>query len=155
MEKRLKLLIVGLVSFSVTLMLVIFLHSLFAASSVSEPVKLFEKIDAISQELMIENGSFDSDLLEVPLNTFVRLHIINKDYNKTHQVILLQHDSKGNFSVIERRSIRSGSVERINLFNYGQGYASLNTFSNELFLSCTTCKGKTLVKIVGKLRKGE
>ncbi|MCD6478679.1 MAG: hypothetical protein J7L44_02205 [Candidatus Diapherotrites archaeon] len=155
MEKWFKLLVVGVAAFFVTLLLVMFLQSMFAVSTEGKPVELFEKIDVVSQELVIENGSFDSNLLEIPMNTFVRLYITNRDYNKTHQIILLQHDSKGSFSVIERRSIRSGSAESINLFNYEEELASMSSFPRELFLSCTTCKDQTLVKIVAKLHKNE
>jgi|GEM_PF-3511279 len=158
MDKKLKLLIFGICAFCAALAVVLFVLSSVPEQTESLPIPAAEKINTIEKDLKIKNSSFDAPLIEIPANSFVRLKISNMDLNRTHHIVLLQPYSTGLYSVIERRSIRSGRYETITFFNYRYGlsydydanYHEPSAIADELIISCTTCKTQTLAKIVSK-----
>lgn len=157
MDKRLKMLALGIAAFFITLAIVLLVLSSGPEQADVQPIAPSEKINVVEKELTIEGSSFGTALIEVPKGSILRLKVLNRDFNMTHQIVLLQPYSTGLYSVIERRSIRYARAEPITIFNYEHGlsynessFDGSDAIADELLISCTTCKGQTLARIISK-----
>ncbi|MEM4598376.1 MAG: hypothetical protein QW400_01655 [Candidatus Diapherotrites archaeon] len=147
--KIIKLAVLGIAAFLLTLLVLLNFLSSSQQQEQTKQIASTEKVDVFDVSIVIENGGFSQSKLDLAKNSLSRIAIFNKDFNKTHQIVLISPYADGSNSLIERRSLRPGSVEKFMILNKPTSSVKPQTKKPlDMFLiSCLTCAKNTTLTI--------
>ncbi|MCX8190384.1 MAG: hypothetical protein N3F05_04125 [Candidatus Diapherotrites archaeon] len=108
-----------------------------------------EKVKIFDVSVVIENGGFSQNKIELAENSLSRIVIFNKDLNKTHQLVLILPYADGRNSLVERRSVKAGSKEKFLILNKpGKSEEPRDNNPLDIFIiSCLSCASNTTLTL--------